>query len=343
MGPLLGHEKWFIDRTFPPDWGFLFQPATLAFVATAILVTVLWRLVARRIHHPELRFLEPLGRLAPWIPRLLAIHAGVSLLATAARGKYLVPNLVLPDGAFGIALSIGEGLVGVWLISGIQVRAAAALLVLAGPLGMLHYGPVAIIEAADLLGIALFLAVLPPGPDRFGAAGRDVRRVAAATWCLRMMVGLSLIVVALTEKLIDPDLALLFLDRYPTLNLARTLGLPISDLDFVRFAGATEILFGLLLMSGALPQLAVIVVGIPFNATLFYLGSIELIGHLPMYGAMLVLLVYGSHRTLSRVVPKLIPPMRGVAEEIARERGTVPILVGGEKSERLEGPAPANP
>ena len=37
-----------------------------------------------------------------------------------------------------------------------------------------------------------------------------------------------------------------------------------------------------------------IVAGIPFNATLWFFGANELMGHLPIYGAMLVLLVYGS-------------------------------------------------
>jgi hypothetical protein len=66
-------------------------------------------------------------------------------------------------------------------------------------------------------------------------------------------------------------------------------------------AGAVELLFGLLIISGALPQVTVLVAGIPFNATLFFLGTEELIGHLPTYGTMLVLLVYGSNRELARV------------------------------------------
>jgi hypothetical protein len=256
---------------------------------------------------PELGFLRALGTLSPWIPRLLAIHAGVSLLAQVVKGSYLAPDLTLPGGAFGTALAILEGLIGVWLITGIWVRWPAILLVLAGPFGMIHYGPVAVLERADLLGIALFLALLPPGLDRGGAASTEPANVARAVWCLRMLVGLSLIVVALTEKLINPALALEFLDRYPVLNVARTLGLPMSDLTFVRFAGGVEILFGLLIISGALPQFAVIVAGIPFNATLFFFGATELIGHLPVYGAMLALLVYGSDPQLAPMVPRLWP------------------------------------
>jgi hypothetical protein len=79
----------------------------------------------------------------------------------------------------------------------------------------------------------------------------------------------------------------------------------VSDLTFIRLAGTIELLFGLLIISGALPQLAVIAAGIPFNATLFFLGTEELIGHLPIYGAMLALLVYGSSERYAPVVPSL--------------------------------------
>ena len=168
MGPILAHEKWFSHSRFTPDWSFLFEPATLAFVLGAFVVAAVWRLAGRSVTPPELSFLRPLGALSPWVPRLLGIHAGVSLLAQVVKGTYLAPNLSLPDGAFGTGLGILEGLIGVWLIAGVWVRWPAILLVLAGPFGMIHYGPVAILERADLLGIALFLALLPPGLDRGG-------------------------------------------------------------------------------------------------------------------------------------------------------------------------------
>lgn len=322
MPSILAHEKWFSDLRVPADWDFLVHPLTLALLLGAVGVTLAFRWASGRLPSPELPFLKPLGRLAPWVPRLLAIHAGVSLLAQVVEGSYLAPSLVLPDGPFGSFLAVLEGLIGVWLITGVWVRAPALLLVLAGPLGMLYYGPVGILERADLLGIALFLVVLPPGLDRGGAARSDPGTVAWATWSLRTLVGMSLIVVALTEKLIAPRLALEFLDRYPVLNLARTVGLNVSDVDFVRFAGAVEVLFGLLILSGALPQLAVVAAGIPFNATLFFFGVTELIGHLPVYGAMLVLLVYGSDPELAPVVPDLRPWRR------ERLREVVPVAAG---------------
>ena len=230
----------------------------------------------------------------------------MSLLAQAARGTFLAPSLDLPSDTVGVSVRIAEGVLGVWLVSGFRVRGAAFAVVLAGPLGAVAYGAVPILERLDLLGIAVFLAILPPGADRWGAASTDAGTVRQAVLWLRILVGGSLVVLAFTEKLARPELALAFLDRFPAFNLLQTLGIPVSDLAFVRIAGAVELLFGLLLISGTMPQLVVLLAGIPFNATLFFLGTDELIGHLPIYGAMLALLVYGSSRELAPEVDRFL-------------------------------------
>ncbi len=118
-------------------------------------------------------------------------------------------------------------------------------------------------------------------------------------------------------------MALAFLQTHPDFNVAALIGLPIGDLEFVRIAGGVEVLFGLLLISGALPQVCVLVAGIPFNATLWFFGTDELVGHLPVYGAMLVLLVYGSDPVLRPAVKELWPFGRshGVGDLLDREHG----------------------
>jgi len=146
------------------------------------------------------------------VPRLLAVHAGVSLLAQASRQTYLSPSLHLGDTVAGAALAIAEGALGVWLLSGFRIRPAAVAVVAAGVLGMLAYGVVPILERMDLLGIALFLALLPPGPDSWGAARTAPRDVGPAIFALRVLTGGSLIVLAVTEKLARPELALAFLE-----------------------------------------------------------------------------------------------------------------------------------
>jgi len=304
--PPLAHALWFTEGRPDFDWSFAVETLSLVALISAIVIAVVWRLVAPLFPRPELGFLRFLGRLGPWIPRLLAIHAGVSLLALASRLEFFVPTVQLPDTWWGIGLGILEGIVGVWLISGWKVRPAAFLLVIAGPLGMPGFGIVTILERADLLAVGLFLVLLPPDDERPG--GRivvDPERVRMALFALRSLVGATLILLAYTEKLARPELSLEFLDRFPAFNVLQLLGerfgFEVSDLVFIQFAAGVEILFGLLLVSGALPQLTVIAAGIPFNATLFFLGPTELIGHLPIYGAMLALLVYGSREDTAPV------------------------------------------
>jgi len=169
-----------------------------------------------------------------------------------------------------------------------------------------------VLHRVDVLALAV--CVLVWGPGRWSAdheLGRatepTLRDAARAIWVLRLGVGGALIVVAFAEKLANPRLALQFLEEYPYFNVARELGLGMSDTTFLTIAGGMEVLFGLLIISGALPQLGVVIVGVPFNATLWFFGAPELVGHLPVYGAMLVLLVYGSHPELRPLVRELAP------------------------------------
>jgi uncharacterized membrane protein YphA (DoxX/SURF4 family) len=301
----LAHEKWFVDdpASFGADWDFALATPSLVLIAAVAVVALVWHVVGGRVPRPELPFLEPLGRLAPWIPRLLGIHLGVSLLSLAVQNAYLAPNLSLDDVPGGAAIAFAEGLLGVWFITGAWLRPAGLLTLLLGPLAALLAGPVSMLEAIDLLGIALFLVVLPPSRDRYGAVEPSNDTAALAIFALRVCAGLALVVLAFSEKFANPALAREFIGNYPAFDLFDLLGIPLSGDAFIRLAGAIELLFGLLLISGRMPQVAVIVAGIPFNATLFFLGRTELIGHLPVYGVMLALLVYGSSRRYADAVP----------------------------------------
>jgi hypothetical protein len=248
-----------------------------------------------------------LARLVPWMPFAVRIHLGVSLVGLLSMGVYLSPAMDLEPTVGGIALGATMGAVALLMITGWHARAAAALLVAAGPLGMLEFGVGPVAQRADLLGLAVF--VLFAGAGRWSAdaeGGRfeepSLADLGKAIWGLRVGAGVALIVVAFAEKLANPEMALAFLADHPDFNVAALVGLPMGDLEFVRLAGAIEVLFGLLLISGALPQAIVLIAGIPFNATLWFFGTDELLGHLPVYGAMLVLLVYGSHPQLRPAV-----------------------------------------
>jgi uncharacterized membrane protein YphA (DoxX/SURF4 family) len=295
----LAHVKWFVPDPgrFPLEWSRIFTPATLAGVGLAVVGAFLLRFLLRRID--EDRITSWIRRvLRPYLPLLLSLHLGIALVAYALTGRYLAPNLELPGGTWGRVLAALELIVAALIILGLFTRLAAGLLVLSGPAGMFFYGVIPILERLELLGIALYLAAVGrrkwslDGLRRSGDGSPLMNPVAVGM--LRVCAGLAIVVGALTEKLLAPGVAGAFLRRFPRFNFVDGAG--ISDRAFADAAGAVELALGLLLLSGIGTRLVVLAAVIPFNVTLLFFGVTELIGHLPIYGIFLVLLVEGAGR-----------------------------------------------
>jgi uncharacterized membrane protein YphA (DoxX/SURF4 family) len=97
--------------------------------------------------------------------------------------------------------------------------------------------------------------------------------------------------VAFTEKFANIPLAEAFLQEYP-LNFTQALGLPVPNEIFILIAGSVELIIGLWLTFGIFPREIVLLALVPINLTLTIFNWTELIGHLPIYGAMSVILIY---------------------------------------------------
>ena len=109
---------------------------------------------------------------------------------------------------------------------------------------------------------------------------------------LRVGAAVSLVSLAVVEKLANPAMGVAMLEQQPVLNLLAPLG--VSAEQFVVLAGCVELLFGLLVLSGAAPQVVGLVAAVPFTASLALFGTTELVGHLPVYGVLLAFVVLGS-------------------------------------------------
>src|SRR5829696_5600534 len=317
------HETWFGPLDFPTDWGFAVQTLTLVLLGAAVGLTLLVRVIAARYPGVDVGWL---ARCAPFMPFAVRIHLAVSLIGLLSLGFYLSPAMDLHADATGILLGAVMAITAIGMATGYHARWAAGLLLAAGPLGMMEFGFWPVAQRIDLVGLALFVALT--GAGRWSAdfeLGRtsepSVGAQRQAVWALKVCAGAALIVVAFAEKLATPDMAVHFLAGHPDFNVAAQLGLGWSDLEFTRVAGAVEVLFGLLVISGALSQACVLIAGIPFNATLWFFGTTELVGHLPIYAAMLVLLVYASDPVLRPGVSGLWPfgrrPLRRVQAAVA--------------------------
>jgi uncharacterized membrane protein YphA (DoxX/SURF4 family) len=325
MGTPFGHELWFVDEAPGRDWSFATDPATLGLLVGAVVLTLALRVLAS--FTPGVTLSLP-ARLVPWMPFAVRIHLAVSLVGLLSAGYYLAPTMELGLTLGGVVLGLVMAVTAVLLVTGWRTRLGALLLVAAGPIGIAVYGFGPVLQRIDLLGLALFLVLTGGGrwsadEERGRTSEPADERLGQAIWVLRVAVGVALIAVAFAEKLANPDLALTFTDASGVdFNVAEAVGLPVGDVEFVRIAGAIEVLFGLLILSGALPQLIVLAAGIPFNVTLYFFGTIELLGHLPIYAAMLVLLVYGSSPVLRPWCSELWPWGRAsrdrVVEALAR-------------------------
>ena len=302
------HERWFLDETkFPVQFGTWSSPNSLIPIAVAVgitvIATVVYRARGRRSVVPGPIALgmpwENYVRLLSWVPLVIGVHMGVTLLVSGVSRQLFVPNLELPVNLLGGVLGMVEIAIALSFIYGALARPAAAALAVLWIVGMLVFGPLRLIEHTEILGIAFFLFATGRGPLAFDMAFEKLNKpvkplIPYAVPVLRVALGIGLTVVAFTEKLWNIPMGLAFLSEHH-FNFFPYIGLPgIDDTKFLLIAGTVELLVGLMLIAGTYVRLIIIVTLIPFNLTLPFLGWRELVGHLPTYGILALLLLWGD-------------------------------------------------
>jgi uncharacterized membrane protein YphA (DoxX/SURF4 family) len=298
------HEKWFVGENPPAlEANGFFSPYSLSAAAVAVVVTLvagfIWRRRGKRDLVPGPERLgasdDSLARFYGLVPIVVGIHFAVPLLVLGVQGRLFSPNNQLPapwnfligTAEIGIALS--------FLYGGLTRLFATAL-------GLLWVGAAAglgweaALENLHYLGAAVFFYCAGRGRysiDRllFPALEPSPSLARWGLTALRISVGAGFAFVAFTEKLANPALAHAFLAQYP-LNFTATLGVPLSDQTFIWCAGTTELLIGLFLAFGIFPRVIILAAWGIINLTLTLFSWVELVGHLPIYGIMSILLVW---------------------------------------------------
>ena len=303
-GSASAHEKWFFDaERFPIDPASAFSFPNVVGVAAALVATLLaawaWNARGRRgfVPGPEALGADAERRSAFYgvLPVILGVHIAVPLIVGGVQGTLFAPNVVL-SGAWPYLLGLLQIGVALSLFYGGLARLAALALGASWLLGLVAAGVEPMLDALHILGFAAFFFLAGRGPiavDRllFRRFEPSPRAMGLALPALRIGVGAGLVVLAFTEKLANLPLALAFLSEHP-INVPAALGLPVSDTLFMITAGAIELLVGLCLIFGLFPREVILVAWLPFNLTLSVFGWVELVGHLPIYGAMAALLVW---------------------------------------------------
>jgi hypothetical protein len=304
------HERWFTDESrFPVQWGTWSSSNSLVPIAVAVgitlIATAIYRAQGRRSVVPGPVSLgmpwDNYVRLLTWVPLVIGVHMGVTLLVSGVSRQLFVPNLELPVNLLGGVLGMVEIAIALSFIYGALARPAAAALGLLWLIGMLVFGPLRLIEHTEIPGIAFFLFATGRGPLAFDMALYRLNKpvsslIPFAVPVLRIALGVGLTLVALTEKIWNIPMGLAFLADH-NFNFFPYIGMPgIDDTKFLLIAGTVELLVGLMLIAGTYVRLIIIVTLIPFNLTLPFLGWRELVGHLPTYGILALLLLWGDER-----------------------------------------------
>lgn len=304
------HERWFLDeRMFPVRFDTWGTPDSLIPIAVAVgitgIATAIYRIRGRHNVVPGPIQLgmpwENYVRLLTWVPLVIGVHMGVTLLVSGVSRQLFIPNLVLPLNLLGGVLGMIEIAIALSFIYGALARPAAAALGVIWLIGTIVFGPLRLIEHTEILGIAFFIYATGRGPLAFDQAldrlNKPIARlIPYAVPVLRIALGIGLVVVAFTEKIWNIPMALAFLQEHH-FNFFPYIGMTtIDDKTFVLIAGTVELVVGLMLLAGTYVRLVIIITLIPFNLSLPFMGWRELVGHLPTYGILALLLLWGDER-----------------------------------------------
>ncbi|GAC1370143.1 MAG: hypothetical protein NVS2B12_29760 [Ktedonobacteraceae bacterium] len=296
-GVAAAHEKWFTDgQKYPPQFGLLFTLPVLLMIGLACagvaVLAGLRVLVGGNNRFPEIGFLRYYDRSNQVI---LAVQTAISLIAVAVGLRIFAPNLVVGNNVLGFILAGAEVFVAFSFISGLLTRVGALVLLGLVLCSFLLYPAWTVLEQSVYVGIALYLLIMgrglvKPGPH-YEPLSAFARYWRLAPLFLRIGAGVSIAMLAFTEKLLDPELALAFLKTHPNFNVAQLIGLAwFTNERFILASGAVELAIGLALISGILPKIVIFGMFVPFNLTLPFLPANELLGHLPIFAVMYVLL-----------------------------------------------------
>lgn len=298
------HEKWFVEGVQPAlsASGFFSSYALSALVVAALITGAAALLWGRRggsdlvpgpgrLGATE----EGLARFYGWVPVILGIHFAVPLLVLGVQGKLFSPNNVLSQ-PWNFFLGTVEIAIALSLLYGGLTRVFAVALAALWAVAGVGIGWETAVENLHYLGAAIFFFCNGRGPismdrmlfPRLEPSPELARRGMTA---LRISIGAGFAFIAFTEKLANPALAHAFLAQYP-LNFTAALGVPLSDAAFIWCAGTTELVIGLFLALGVFPRTIIVIAWGVINLTLTIFSWVELVGHLPIYGIMAVLLVW---------------------------------------------------
>lgn len=292
------HTRWFAHEELAPmvttePTAFYFAMWALICAGVITIGILLEKRSILRLDTLKPRGAHALDRAASTFTML----TGAFLMIAGTHEYLFSPNLSTESGV-PMVLIISQFAIGLAFVLGIYARLAAIVLVALWALALLIIGWMPLVENIWVLSTAFFIFIM--GNDYFSLVSfRAVAHIAKqyrqyALPILRIGAGTTLLVLGFSEKMMHPEFGMHFLNLYKW-NFMPNLGMhSYSDYLFTISAGAVESLLGLIFILGIMTRINALVVGIFFTIPLFFLGPIELAGHLPHFAAVVLLFLFGA-------------------------------------------------
>ena len=306
---IMAHLRWFVDIDSPSavayqkafarfefDLVYVFLlAATIAFVIAAITLDNLSRkneFVGGLLNTPVKTpfYIE-------W--RLISILLGLMMLMNSHHGILLAPNLPTSGEFTFQAALILQFVVGLLFISQLSfVLSAIGTFCLTVIVAIITPPSVMIDYVFEFAGIIIAFYLIGPSMcrlDRILWPAASPRNNEIAVAVLTLSLGLQLAELAIHNKLMNPGLALIFIDDNGFLNFMRIFGLEnFKNIYFVFAAGIAELTLGILLVLGIATRLVALGIGIIFSITAIIFGLHELLGHIPIMAVVLLIVLHGK-------------------------------------------------
>lgn len=280
------HVRWFVEDAPENTTLSLTDTPVIVWIVLCVVLVGVALLLERRLT-PDPRLLSWVKANSDAIIRVFYAVVGAHLLLTIALGHLIAPGFLI-DSPTMIFAAVLYGLAGVSLLTGRG-------LIVVGPLFMAAYVMVGwengwqVFEHLHMLGIGYFVGML--------TLSKHASYASLTPWALpvlRVTLGVSLILLGLQEKLLHPDLALDFLETH-NWNFMIMLGMEwFDDTVFVVSAGMTELLFGVIYLTGAITRINTMALSVFFITTAIVLGPKEINGHLTLIAVAVLFTLLGS-------------------------------------------------
>ncbi len=292
----LAHVKWFAHEEAQVRPYELTDTPVIAAAVIGLIITSIAYYLDNKLKIPV--WLKNFT--TKWSPHALSIASigfGLAFIIFSYNGFVFAPNL-LPEGPLAGTLLLIQALAGTLILLGLYERVGGVLILLLFALCVRQFGGIEMLDTLEMVGFALYAIIV--GRPKWKIADTNILQKFThhiheyGVPILRVATGLNLIILGFSEKILTPSLTENFLSMYHW-NFMQALGFEqFTNYWFAFSAGATEALFGVLLVLGVVTRLTTITLAVFLVTTLFLLGPTELMGHLPHFSIAIVLLVLGT-------------------------------------------------